>query len=164
MKKLHTFIFILLISTTLGLAQGGMGPGGGKGSGGGMGPHGKIINSDEQTHKMTNLRTFLSMSDAQLERMENAIREIREMSPEERETLRAKLDDYSNMPKRQRDSMNQAWGMLDQKIKDAWRVYVDGLEQDELDDLRKKMDQLSQSDRFEFRMNLLKEKGLIEKD
>lgn len=86
------------------------------------------------------------------------------MSPEERETLRNKLDDYSNMPKRQRDSMNQAWGMLDQKIKDAWRVYVDSLEQDELDELRENMDKLSQSARLEFRMNLLKEKGLIDKE
>ena len=159
MKNLHTFILILLISSSLGFAQGGKGPGGGMGA-----QHGKIINSDEQTHKMSNLRTFLSMSDAQLERMENAIREIREMSPEERETLRNKLDDYSNMPKRQRDSMNQAWGMLDQKIKDAWRVYVDSLEQEGLDELREKMDKLSQSDRLEFRMNLLKEKGLIDKD
>lgn len=160
MKNLHTFILILLISSSLGLAQKS-----GKGPGSGMGAqHGKPINTDEQTYKMSNLSSFLSMSDAQLERMENAIREIREMSSEEREALRGKLDDYTNMPKRQRDSMNKAWGMLDQKIKDAWREYVDSLEKEGLDELRDKMDKLSQSDRLEYRMNLLKEKGLINKE
>ena len=159
MKHLHTFILVLFISTSIAMAQGG------KGHGGGMGPqYGKALNSDEQTHKMTNLRAFLSMSDAQLERMENAIRDIRKMSPEEKEALRNKLDAYTSLPKQQRDSVNQAWGQLDQQIKDAWRTYVDSLEQDELDELRKNMDALSHTDRFEFRMNLLKEKGLIPKE
>lgn len=126
--------------------------------------HGKVLNSDEQTHKMSNLQVFLSMSDAQLERMEKAIRDIREMTPEEKEALRRKLDEYTNLPKQQRDSMNKAWGQLDQKIKNAWRTYVDSLAQEELDELRRKMDSLSHSDRFEFRMNLLKEKGLIEEE
>lgn len=135
------------------------------GRGNGMGAqHGKGINSEEQTYRMSNLRSFLSMSEDQLERMEKAIRDIREMSPEEKEALRKKLDAYNSLPKRQRDSMNQAWGQLDQKIKDAWRTYVDSLDKDGLDQLRKKMDSLSHTDRFEYRMNLLREKGLIKDD
>lgn len=127
-----------------------------------MGPqHGKVSSSENESN-MSNLRIFLSMSDAQLERMEQAIRDIREMSPEEKEALRKKLDDYSNLPKRYRESMTQAWGQLDQKVKDAWRNYVDSLNKEQLDQLRNKMDSLSQTDKFEYRMNLLKEKGLIE--
>lgn len=158
MKHLHIFILVILISVSTSHAQNG------KGHGGGMGPqYGKVINNDDQAHKMSNLRVFLSMSDEQLERMESAIRDIREMSPGEKEALREKLDAYNNLPQRQRESMTQAWGQLDQKIKDAWRKYVDSLDQDQLDKLRQQMDALSHSDRFEFRMNLLKEKGLIEK-
>jgi len=159
MKHLHILILVLFISASGAIAQGGKGPGGGMGA-----QHGKVFTSDEQTHNMANLRAFLSMSDAQLERMENAIRDIRQMTPEEKEALRKKLDDYTNLPKNQRDSMNQAWGQLDQKIKDAWRKYIDSLGQDDLDELRQKMDALSHTDRFEYRLNLLREKGYIEKD
>lgn len=160
MKYLYILFLILFLSASTGLAQAGMGR-----SGGGMGAqHGKIINSDEQSHNMANLRIFLNMSDEQLERMESAIRQIREMNPGEKEALRNKLEAYTSLPKHQRDTVNQAWGKLDQKIKDAWRTYVDGLGKQDLDDLRAKMDALSHSDRFEFRMNLLKEKGLIEQD
>ena len=126
--------------------------------------HGRISNSSDQSHNMANLRIFLSMSDEQLERMESAIRQIREMTPQEKEALRSKLDTYSSLPKQQRESVNQAWGHLDQKIKDAWRSYVDSLDQAELNELRGSMDSLSHTDRFEYRMNLLKEKGLIPED
>ncbi len=157
MKYLHILIVILMIAGSPGFAQSGNGR-----NGPGMGAQrGKISNSDEQGREMANLRVFLSMSDEQLERMESAIRQIREMSPAEKETLRNKLNAYSSLPKHQRESMNQAWGQLDQKIKNAWRNYVDSLNEDELTELRNRMDALSHADRFEFRMNLLKEKGLI---
>lgn len=162
MKFFYYTIAVLLLSTSTGFAKGS---GGGMGMGGGMGGgqiHSNMQASGEQDRKMGSLRAFLALSDEQLLRLEETIRELRQMSPEERRALQEKVDAYYQLPVVKRESLARDWMDMDYSVKRTWQDYVGGLTDAEREALRERMQAADPTERTAIRMEILRREGLLE--
>lgn len=70
------------------------------------------------------LERFLSMDDAELEAMQQAIARVRAMTPEQRSALHAQLAAYRQLPEDRRAEVRAGWGWHDAKDRDDWRAMM----------------------------------------
>ncbi len=66
------------------------------------------------------LEKFLSMNDAQLDQLQQAIAKVRAMSPAQRSALKAKMLSYRALPETERSRVREAWGWVDDKDRGDW--------------------------------------------
>lgn len=111
---------------------------------------------------MAALEQFLSMSDSELEQLEETIRRIRQMTPDEREQYRRKLATYQQLPDEQRQHIRNAWGKLDARIRAAWREYMMALEAGERQRVHERLRAAEPESRTRLRLELLREAGLLD--
>ena len=110
---------------------------------------------------MANLETFLSMSDEALEQLEATIHRIRQMTPEERKEYRDRIVAYRDLPDEERQQIQQAWGQLDTSVRAAWRKYMTNLDQAARKKVRNAMHAIAPESRTNWRLQQLREHGLL---
>lgn len=154
------------------------GPGGGPGNGGGVrnpgtgsGPpagtpavHGKAVSGISSPSGLATLDQFLSLDDESLEQLEATIRRIRQMTPEQRLSLREQIAEYRQLPEEEKRTLQTSWGRLDRNVRKAWRDYMLSLEDGERETVREEMQSVPVEERTRWRMNRLIEKGFLEQE
>ena len=71
--------------------------------------------------EMASVEQFLSLSDADLDQLQQVIIRIRAMTPEQRAALRKEISQYRELPGAQRDQLRMGWGWMPREIQDGWR-------------------------------------------
>jgi hypothetical protein len=152
-------LFIISLFLVLLCAVQAQNPGPGGGHGKGRGQQFRQVNPEGDS--TANLYAFLSLPDDKLLELEESIRRIRNMSPEERTALKKKIEEYHQLPQPKRQALYQAWGRLNPEIQKAWRGYMQTLDNEEKTALHAKLDSLPHDERIKTRVGILKEKGLL---
>jgi hypothetical protein len=70
---------------------------------------------------MASVEQFLSLSDADLDQLQQVIARIRAMPAEQRAELRKEIAQYRELPGTQREQLRQGWGWMPREIQDGWR-------------------------------------------
>lgn len=157
MKSIILLFSLIIVSTSALDAQM---HGGGQGKGRGMNRQSVEMGGES----VSNLYAFLSLPDEKLLELEESIRRIREMTPDERMEMKKKIEEYHQLPQPKRQALYQAWGRLNPEFQKAWRNYMQGMASDERESLHEKLDQLPHDERIELRIRILKDKGLMPKE
>jgi len=71
--------------------------------------------------EMASVEQFLSLSDADLDQLQQVIARIRAMPAEQRAELRKEIAQYRELPGTQREQLRQGWGWMSREIQDGWR-------------------------------------------
>jgi hypothetical protein len=164
-------VFAILLQTAAIHAKGpgGQGMGGQMNrpatAGGGMGPQGRQPTATPSASAgMSTLERFLQLNDEQLAQLEEVIQRIRKMTPEEREAYRQKIIEYSGMAPEQRANLQSAWGQMDERVKSAWRTYMQALDSAQHEAIRAQMLNIPFEERNRWRIEKLVEAGLLSPD
>jgi hypothetical protein len=139
-------LFLLVLATPFVSAQGGPPPHTGKG------PRVAALGDD-----LVALDYFLTMSDAELDRLLAAITRVRAMSSEERAAFRQKMIEYRSLPEEQRSVIRQGWGWTDQADRDDWRTMMLGKSEAERSAIQKELQSLAPEARTDRRLEMLRE-------
>jgi hypothetical protein len=86
-------------------------------------PAGLVLAADPvpATREMASVEQFLSLSDPDLDQLQQVIVRIRAMSPEQRAALRREIGQYRELPGAQREQLRMGWGWMPREIQDGWR-------------------------------------------
>jgi hypothetical protein len=86
-------------------------------------PAGLMVAADAvpATREMASVEQFLSLSNSDLDQLQQVITRIRAMTPEQRAELRREINRYRDLPGPQREQLRMGWGWMPQEIQDGWR-------------------------------------------
>lgn len=71
--------------------------------------------------EMASVEQFLSLSDAELDQMQQVIARVRAMTPAQRTELRREIGEYRHLPAPEREQLRRGWGWMPREIQDGWR-------------------------------------------
>lgn len=124
MKLASLPALLALVTTTLAPisahAQGGPPPW----AGGGHARAAQAASAASDDPEFAALDRFLSMSDAELDAMQQAIARVRAMSPDERAKMRAEIAAFHQLPTERRDEIRAGWGWHDARDREDWRTMM----------------------------------------
>ncbi|HEY0945741.1 MAG TPA: DUF3106 domain-containing protein [Opitutaceae bacterium] len=82
------------------------------------------------------LDRFLSLSDAELDQLQQAIARVRAMTPAERAGLREKMLAYRRLPAGERENLRLGWGWLNEQDRSDWPAMMHALPPEEREAIR----------------------------
>jgi hypothetical protein len=80
--------------------------------------------SDVADDEFGALERFLTMSEAELDEMQQAIARVRAMTPGQRAQLRAQIAAFRQLPEERREQIRGGWGWHDARDREDWRVMM----------------------------------------
>lgn len=102
------------------------------------------------------LDQFLTMDDAQLDQLQQAITRVRSMTPAERASLRTRIADYRRLPVEQREKVRAGWGWLNEADRNDWPSMMRSLPEAERSAIQTEIQSLSPDQRATRKNTLLK--------
>jgi len=151
LRVLFFFLFFALLAMTASAQRGnGMGGGGGGKRGGvadGSGPR-HLENLEALDH-------FLTLSDAELDRLAAAIDRVRAMSPEERAQFRARIARYQQLPADQREQIRAGW--VSERDWADWRLMMEETAPERRNEIHQKLRAMPFEERAAFKNGLLEQ-------
>lgn len=107
--------------------------------------------------ELASLERFLSLSDAELDQMQQAIARIRAMSPDERAALRREMEQYRRLPEDQRRQLRRGWGATEERVQDAWRRMMQAAPPERRQEIQRQLQALPPDQKAGFRRQLAEE-------
>jgi uncharacterized membrane protein len=104
---------------------------------------------------MAALEQFLSLSDAELAQMADAIARVRAMTPEQRAALRKEIMAFRQLPAQQRQHLRQGWGSMPADIQDGWREMMQSTPPEQHAAIQAKLQSLSPAEKAQYRRDLV---------
>lgn len=112
--------------------------------------------------ELSTLEQFLSLDDAQLAQLQQAIARVRAMTPAERARLRAQIDAFRRLPAPEREQLRRGWGHEPAAVRDGWRDLMQSLDETGRAEIRRQLEGLAPEERTKRRRELV-EKFLRER-
>lgn len=107
---------------------------------GGPPPHaGQRLPAAAAADDLVALECFLSLSDTELDQLQQAIARVRAMTPAERAALREKTLAYRRLPAAERDTLRLGWGWLNEQDRTDWPKMMHSLPVAESEAIRKEV-------------------------
>lgn len=100
---------------------------------------------------------FLSLSDADLDQMQQVIARIRAMKPGERVALLGEISRYRKLPEAQRQELRQGWGWMPREIQDGWREMMQQATPERRAEIQGKMQSLPAEEKLTYRQQLVEQ-------
>ncbi len=111
---------------------------------------------DFSSAELAALEGFLTMSDEQLDRVQDVIERIRVMSEEERSAFAAEVVEYRRLPREERVRIRDGWGRrTTDEDREDWRRMMRTLTPEERRETHESLQGLSGDDRLERRLEIL---------
>lgn len=107
--------------------------------------------------ELASVEQFLSLSDVELDQIQQVLARIRAMKPAERAALRAEIDKYRQLPEAQRQQMRQGWGGMPREIQDAWREMMHSATEARRTEIQTKLQSLSPDEKMAYRRKITEE-------
>ena len=111
--------------------------------------------ADAASTDLAALEQFLSLSDAELARMAEAIARVRAMTPEQRAGLRKEILAFRHLPEAQRQVIRHGWASMPADIQNGWRDMMQAATPEERTAIQTKMQSLSPDEKTRFRRELV---------
>jgi hypothetical protein len=103
------------------------------------------------------LDQFLSLSNEDLDQMQQVIARIRTMNPAEKAELRREMDQFRSLPDEQRRQLRQGWGAMEAGIQDAWRRMMQSASAERRDEIQANLQALTPEKKMAYRRQLAEE-------
>lgn len=105
--------------------------------------------------EFASVEKFLSLSDAELEQLQQAIARIRALSPAERAALRQEIAHYRSLPAEQQHRMRQGWSTPEQP--GQWKEMMQHLPAARRQEIQAKLQSLPHKEKAAYRQQVLEE-------
>lgn len=105
--------------------------------------------------ELATLERFLSLSDAELAQMAEALARVRAMSQAERATLRDQIAAFRQLSEPQRQRIRQGWGGMPAEIQAGWREMMQHATPEQHAAIQAKLQSLSPEEKMQYRRSLV---------
>lgn len=105
--------------------------------------------------ELASLERFLTLSDAELGQLADAIARVRAMTPAQRTALRDEIAAYRQLPEAQRLQIRQGWGGVPPEIQAGWREMMQNANAEEHAAIQSRLQALSPEEKVRYRRNLV---------
>lgn len=112
---------------------------------------------EKGTADLAALEQFLTLSDAELAQMADAIARVRAMTPAQKEQLRKEIVAFRQLPPQQRQQLRQGWGWMPPEIQNGWREMMQHATPERRAEIQAKLQSLGPAEKTEYRRQLVEE-------
>jgi hypothetical protein len=122
-------------------------------------PAGLVVAADPvpAAREMVSVEQFLSLSDTDLDQLQQVIVRIRAMTPEQRAELRREIGQYRELPGAQREQLRMGWGWMPREIQDGWREMMQGATPERRTAIQQELQALAPDEKAERRRQLVQD-------
>lgn len=103
------------------------------------------------------LERFLSLSDAELAQMADAIARVRAMTPGQRAALSKEIAAFRALPQPQREQLRQGWGWMPPEIRAGWHEMMQNATPERRATIQAKLQSLGPAEKAAYRRSLVEQ-------
>lgn len=103
------------------------------------------------------LEKFLTLSDAELDAMQEAIARVRAMSPQQRVDFAKRIVAFRELPSDERRQIQAGWGWASNEDRRDWRQMMHSIDSETRAEIHAELEALAPSKRAQFKHEILQE-------